>query len=233
MAIDLKSFTVARVGLERRGSSLATRELLRFELDHARARDAVHMELDASSLGFEHLLVNSAAKDRRNYLLRPDLGRKLDGHLDPVPCDAAIVVADGLSALAVHRHAQEMIARMTNLLQGWKLAPIVVARQARVAIGDEIGQQLGAKLVLLFIGERPGLSSPDSLGAYLTYDPRPGRTDAERNCVSNIRPEGLSYDVAANLIYFLMKEARSRQLSGVTLKGDARTHTLIDSGPNS
>lgn len=232
MAIDLRSFTAARVGLQRRGSSLSTNELLRFDLDHARARDAVHLELDSTSLGFDHTLVRSEAKDRRTYLLRPDLGRRLQDKLQPCECDAAIIVADGLSALAVHRHAKELLHHLLPLLEAWKLAPIIVATQARVAIGDDIGEQLGAKLALVLIGERPGLTSPDSLGAYLTYNPKRGRNDAERNCVSNIRPEGLDYAAAAQLIYFLMSESRARKLSGVTLKSDATPHPLLDASPN-
>ncbi len=233
MAIDLRAFTAARVSLERRGASLSTSELLRFDLDHARARDAVHLELDPSSLGFNHILVHSQAKDRRSYLLRPDLGRRLQGNLPREDCDAVIIVADGLSALAVHRHAKELLHRLLPLLDAWKLAPTIVAIQARVAIGDAIGEQLGAKLALVLIGERPGLTSPDSLGAYLTYNPKQGRNDAERNCVSNIRPEGLSYDAAAHLIYFLMTESRARKISGVTLKSDAAPHPLLDARPNS
>ena len=232
MAIDLRAFTSARVALEKCGSSLATKDLLQFDLDHARARDAVHAELDASSLGFDHILVRSAARDRRTFLLRPDLGRKLDATLARGDYDAAIVIADGLSALAIHRHAKLLLEHLLPQLHDWQLAPIVVARQARVAIGDEIGDQLGARLVLVLIGERPGLSSPDSLGAYLTYAPRKGRNDAERNCVSNIRPEGLGYQAAATLIHFLMQEARSRKLSGVTLKSDATPHALTDAGAN-
>ncbi len=232
MAIDLRSFTAARVGLQRQGSSLSTSELLRFDLDHARARDAVHLELDPTSLGFDHILVRSEAKDRRTYLLRPDLGRRLQNKLQPEPCDAAIIVADGLSALAVHRHANELLTRLLPLLDSWKLAPLIVATQARVAIGDDIGEQLGAELALVLIGERPGLTSPDSLGAYLTYNPKTGRNDAERNCVSNIRPEGLSYDAAAHLIHFLMTESRARKISGVTLKSDATPHPLLDAGSN-
>lgn len=221
MAIDLSRFTAARVALDRRGTGVATRELLRFDLDHARARDAVWMEMDEASLGFDALRVRSKAQDRKTFLVRPDLGRELDGTMEHVGCDAVIVVGDGLSALAVHRHAAEMVRRITERLEGWKLGPIVVARQARVAIGDAIGEQMGAEVVCMLIGERPGLTSPDSLGAYVTYGPRKGRTDAERNCVSNIRPEGLSYDAAAQLITFLMGEARARRLSGVSLKGDA------------
>lgn len=209
---------------------MSTREVLKFDLDHARARDAVWMELDASSLGFEHVSVRSLARDRRSYLLRPDLGRKLEGKLERVDCAVAIVVADGLSALAVHRHAAEMVARLKGLLE---VGVVVVAEQARVAIGDEIGEQLGAEVVVVLIGERPGLTSPDSLGAYVTYGPRTGRTDAERNCVSNIRPDGLGYDAAAKLIAFLAGQARVRRLSGVSLKGDANPNPLIDTGADS
>ena len=233
MAIDLRAFTSARVALEKCGSSLATKDLLQFDLDHARARDAVHAELDASSLGFDHILVHSAARDRRTFLMRPDLGRALAATLARGDYDAAIVIADGLSALAIHRHAKLLLEHLLPQLHDWQLAPIIVARQARVAIGDEIGDQLGARLVLVLIGERPGLSSPDSLGAYLTYAPRKGRSDAERNCVSNIRPEGLGYQAAATLIHFLMQEARSRKLSGVTLKSDATPHALTDTGASS
>lgn len=230
MAVDLSAFTAARVGLERRGASLSTREVLRFDLDHARARDAVWTELDPSSLEFEHVLVRSLARDRRTYLLRPDLGRRLEGKLERVGCEVAIVVADGLSALAVHRHAAEMVARLKDLME---VGAVVVATQARVAIGDEIGEQLGAEVVVVLIGERPGLTSPDSLGAYVTYGPRLGRTDAERNCVSNIRPEGLSYDAAARLVSYLAGEARVRRLSGVSLKGDAHPYPLVDAGADS
>ena len=136
--------------------------------------------------------------------------------------DAAIVMADGLSAPAVHRHAAPLLAALMPKLEGWRLAPLTVALQGRVAIGDEIGEHLGARLVVVLIGERPGLTSPDSLGVYLTWDPRPGRTDAERNCISNVRAEGLSYDLAAHKLHFLMSEARLRKVSGVALKENAR-----------
>lgn len=226
MAIDLSRYTAARVALERRGVGLATREVLAFELDHARARDAVWTEMDAQSLGFEHVLVESKAKDRRTYLVRPDLGRQLASRVERRECDVVIVVADGLSALAVHRHAAEMVGRLKEKLAGMRMGPVIVARQARVALGDEVGEAMGAEVVILLIGERPGLTSPDSLGAYITYGPRKGRTDAERNCVSNIRPEGLGYGAAAELIAFLVTEARARRLSGVSLKGDATPYAL-------
>ena len=221
MAVDLKSFTPARVALGRAGHGLPTAELLRFRLDHARARDAVYEPLDPPSLGIPHVLVRSAAPDRENYLRRPDLGRRLSdpARLERGDYDAAIVIADGLSARAVHRHAAPLFQALTPLLAGWRLGPVIVVLQGRVAIGDEIGERLGARQVVVFIGERPGLTSPDSLGIYLTWDPRPGRTDAERNCISNIRTEGLSYPVAARQLHLLMSEARVRRLTGVHLSG--------------
>lgn len=229
MAIDLRAFTPARVALGRCGSGLPTAELLRFELDHARARDAVYEELEPASLelALPGIILNSAARDRKTYLLRPDLGRVLDPEsrllLASGDYDAAIVIADGLSARAIHRHAAPLLAALLALLnQGeWRLAPLAIVRQGRVAIGDEIGARLGAKLVVVLIGERPGLSSCDSLGIYLTWDPHPGRTDAERNCISNVRPEGLSYAAAAHTLHFLMTESRLRKLSGIGLKETA------------
>lgn len=224
MAIDLRSFTPARIALGRTGHSLPTAELLRFRLDQARARDAVYEELDPSSLPGPHVLVHSAAPDRNTYLRRPDLGRRLapDTQLESSDYDAAIVIADGLSAPAVHHHAAPLLQALLPKLSGWRLAPLTVALQGRVAIGDEIGERLGGRLVVVLIGERPGLTSSDSLGIYLTWDPRPGRTDAERNCISNVRTEGLAYETAAQTLYYLMTEARIRKLSGVALKEDAR-----------
>jgi ethanolamine ammonia-lyase small subunit len=221
MAIDLKRFTPARVGLARTGHSLATAELLRFQLDHARARDAVYFELDPSAIAMPHALVRSAARDRATYLRRPDLGRTLSeesrAHLARGRYDAAIVIADGLSAPAVHHHAMPLLDALLPRLAEWSLAPLTVALQARVALGDEIGEALGASMVVVLIGERPGLTSPDSLGIYLTWDPRRGRTDAERNCISNVRTEGLSYAAAAHQLHALMESSRSRRLSGVNL----------------
>ncbi|HLK69202.1 MAG TPA: ethanolamine ammonia-lyase subunit EutC [Bryobacteraceae bacterium] len=216
MAIDLRSFTPARVALGRAGHSLPTAELLRFRLDHARARDAVYEELDPAALGVPHVLLHSAAPDRATYLRRPDLGRKLNPNatLERGDYDAAIVIADGLSAPAVHHHAVQLLHALTPLLVDWQLAPLTVVLQGRVAIGDEIGHRLGARQVAVVIGERPGLTSPDSLGIYLTWDPRPGRTDAERNCISNVRTEGLSCEAAAHQLHFLMNEARVRKLTG-------------------
>ena len=167
--------------------------------------------------------VHSAARTRAEYLRRPDLGRRLaaDVVLETADYEAALVIADGLSALAVERYAMRTIQALGERLADWNLAPLVIARQARVALGDEIGARLGARMVVVLIGERPGLTSPDSLGAYLTYAPQPGRSDAERNCISNIRNQGLAPEVAAYRLWFLMTEARRRRLSGVDLKEDA------------
>ena len=222
--LDLREFTPARVGLGRTGSSVPTAELLRFELDHARARDAVYRELESAWPPVPHLRLHSAARDRATYLRRPDLGRRLNAdsraRLAPGSYDAAIVIADGLSALAVERHALPLLEELRRSLdsEGWALAPLTVVEQGRVAIGDEIGQRLGARSVAVMIGERPGLSSPDSLGVYVTWDPTPGRSDAERNCVSNVRTEGLSYAAAAGVVHLLLSAARRQKLSGVRLR---------------
>jgi ethanolamine ammonia-lyase small subunit len=215
----LRDLTAARIALGRAGHSLPTSELLAFQLAHAKARDAVHRELDAASLGLPHILLRSAAPDRATYLRRPDLGRRLAPESrERVPAgdfDAVIVIADGLSATAVHRQAPPLIAELIPQLENWRLAPICIVEHGRVAIGDEIGELARADLSVVLIGERPGLSSPDSLGAYLTWSPRVGRTDAERNCISNIRPEGLDPSLAARRIAQLMNAARARQLTGV------------------
>jgi ethanolamine ammonia-lyase small subunit len=229
----LRDHTPARVELGRAGTSLPTRASLEFQLAHAKARDAVRLPLAIHSLvteleqkGISSVVLASAARHRDEYLKRPDLGRRLNeesrARLAPLRADydAALVIVDGLSALAVHRHAVALIDLLLRNLD-WRIAPVAVVEQGRVAIGDEIGQLLGARMVVVFIGERPGLSSPDSLGAYLTWQPRPGRTDGERNCVSNIRAEGLSYAVAAHKLLFLMNESRRLKLSGVRLKEDA------------
>jgi ethanolamine ammonia-lyase small subunit len=222
MAIDLRSFTPARVALGRTGHSLPTAELLRFQLDHARARDAVYCELDPSAITLPHILLHTAARDRATYLRRPDLGRKLHpdsrAQLTPGDYDAAIVIVDGLSAPAIHHHAMPLLEALLERLSDWRLAPLTVVQQGRVAIGDEVAEALGAHLVVVLIGERPGLTSPDSLGIYLTWDPRPGRTDAERNCISNVRAEGIAYRLAAHKLHFLMTAARTRRLSGIALK---------------
>jgi ethanolamine ammonia-lyase small subunit len=230
MAIDLRSWTPARVALGRSGHSLPTGELLRFQLDHARARDAVYCEFDPGAITWPHVLLRSAAWDRATYLRRPDLGRSLEpdsrARLVRGDYDAALVIADGLSAPAIHHHAPALLDALLPRLTDWRLAPFSVVLQGRVAIGDEVGEALGARMVVVLIGERPGLTSPDSLGIYLTWDPRTGRSDAERNCISNIRTEGIGYDLAAHKLHFLMEASRTRRLSGVGLKEEAPARLL-------
>jgi len=233
LAARLRSLTPARVGLARTGVSLETRDLLDFQRCHAQARDAVHARLDVASLATEIesgirpevLRLHSAASTRAEYLQRPDLGRRLNepsrailAGQPPDKVDLAIVIADGLSALAVQRHVPGLLRELIPRLSDCWLAPISIVEQARVAIGDEIGLALGAQISVVLIGERPGLSSPDSLGAYITWDPHPGRTDAERNCISNIRAEGLSYAQAAAQLGYYLTEARRRQFTGLALK---------------
>ena len=176
----------------------------------------------AAISGLPVLRLHSAARDRSAYLRRPDLGRRLDeasfARLPAGVWELALIVADGLSAIAVERHVPPLLKELLPRMEGWKLAPLVVVEQGRVAIGDEIGAALGAKLAVVLIGERPGLSSPDSLGAYITWEPRPGRTDAERNCISNIRAEGLSYKQAAAQLVYYLTAAQQRRLTGIALK---------------
>jgi ethanolamine ammonia-lyase small subunit len=235
---DLQRLTPARVGLGRSGASLPTKALLDFTLDHARARDAVHTPFDGgalrrelSALGLAVHQVQSRAHGRHDYLVRPDLGRQLDpGSRDRLAAgggpggDLVLVIGDGLSPGAVHARVTAVIAVLLPLLAeaGIAVGAAVVATGARVALGDEIGALLGARMVAVLIGERPGLSSPASLGAYLTYGPRPGLTDAERNCVSNIHPAGLSEDEAAFKIGWLIRQGLARRLTGVALKDDSR-----------
>ena len=221
--LDRSGISLARISLSRVGNSLPTKELLSFQLAHAKAKDAVLTPLNCSIFAvYQPLIVQSAAPNRESYLRRPDLGRRLANpdQIQRGDYDIAIILADGLSATAVHRHATPTLDALLPLLEGWKLAPIVVAQQARVALADEIGERLGAKMSLILIGERPGLSAPDSLGAYLTWSPRVGRSDAERNCVSNIREEGLNPALAAHRIAMLMKASRRQEISGVRLRSD-------------
>ena len=220
--LQLRQLTTARVATGRAGHSLPTSELLNFQFAHARARDAVWTPLDPTCLGnFNPLHLQSQASDRATYLRRPDLGRGLAQAartlLQPGPYDAAIVVADGLSAQAIHNHARPFLEALCAELKDWHLAPLTLVRQGRVAIADEIGQLLHAQLALILIGERPGLGSPDSLGAYLTWNPKIGRTDAERLCVSNIRTEGLAPALAAARVATMMREAKAHQVTGVAL----------------
>jgi ethanolamine ammonia-lyase small subunit len=236
--------TPARVGLGRTGVSLETSDLLDFQRCHAQARDAVKAHLESAALAAELgkltgsavLRLHSAAADRATYLQRPDLGRTLDepsrALLAEQPADEvdlAFVIADGLSALAVERHAIPLLAELLPQLPNWRLAPLCVVEQGRVAIGDEIGAALQAEIAVVLIGERPGLSSPDSLGAYVTWKPGPGRSDAERNCISNIRPEGLNYAQAAAQLRFILAEARRLCLTGVALKEQAPRTKEIES----
>lgn len=229
----LRASTPARIFLPSAGAALATKANLAFQMAHAQARDAVYDSLDAAALANElrarslqTVCAESVAADRRAYLMRPDLGRRLSHasrlNLQPFVNDHDIVfvVADGLSARAIVAHAAAMLDAALPKFQShrWKIGPVVVAQQGRVAIGDEIGEILGARLVAVLIGERPGLSSPDSLGVYLTFAPRVGRTDAERNCLSNIRQQGMSYSEAASRLLYLSNEARRRKTTGVELK---------------
>ncbi len=234
---QLKSFTRARIAIGRVGSSLPTKEVLDFGLSHAMARDAVHLALDIEALevdiknhDFSTMRAKSMAPDRASYLLRPDWGRRLHeqslSNLQNLhqakPIDFLIVVGDGLSSLAVARHVAPLLAEMRNHLPSdWHTGHVVIASHARLAIGDEIGQALNARMVAMLIGERPGLSSPDSLGIYLTYNPKAGLSDADRNCISNVRPEGLKYAAAAKKLVWLAKEAMRLKVTGVALKDES------------
>ena len=235
---ELRRFTEARIGLGRAGSALPIREVLSFAMAHAQARDAVTTPMDwgpiaaeLSAKGLETLSVASAAGDRDIYLRRPDLGRRLSaasrellaGKAAGAYPDLVIVVADGLSSTGVAANAGALIGALLPMAQksGWSIGPVMLASQARVALGDEAGEMLSARAVLVLIGERPGLSSPDSLGAYLTFAPRVGRKDGERNCVSNIRAGGLSAAEAAFKIHWLLREAFRRRLTGVALKDES------------
>ncbi len=233
----LRDFTAARLAPGRAGGSLPTGARLDFQLAHAQARDAVHAPFDAAGLAIElrehHPLVEqvrSRANDRATFLLRPDLGRqlaqedreRLSATYQAAGCDLVIIISDGLSSHAAHRQAPALLVDLLPMLaETWKLGPLVIATHGRVALQDEIGEALGARWSLMLLGERPGLGSPDSLGAYFTHFPRPGRTDAERNCVSNIRPEGLPTADAAVRLAYLLNASRQRGLSGVALKDDS------------
>ena len=244
----LRQYTDARIALGRAGHSLPTVPHLAFQLAHAQARDAVHLPFDAlgveqslQALGLDTLLLHSAAADRTIYLRRPDLGRQLDatsrlrlgdwhqqraGHGERARFDLAFVVVDGLSALAVHQNAAAFVSALLAQLRAdsthtWSIAPVALVEQGRVAVGDETAEALQASAVVVLIGERPGLSSPDSLGLYMTWAPRAGLTDASRNCISNVRPAGLSIEAAASRLHQLLVQSRLRQLSGVELKDES------------
>lgn len=226
----LRSATRARVALGRAGDGLPTGRLLEFRAAHAAARDAVHSPLDVARVtsdlaatGLDVRTVASAAPDRATYLQRPDLGRRLaEGtELPGGEHDLALVIADGLSPRAVEEHAAGTVTAVLERLAGWSVAPLVVATQARVALGDPVGEALGARIVVVLIGERPGLSSADSLGLYLTFGPRTGRADSERNCISNVRPpHGLGYAQAADTLAGLLLASRELGASGVVLKDE-------------
>ena len=237
----LRQFTDARIALGRAGVSLPTNPQLAFQLAHAKARDAVHLALDVPALqaalaGHQTLALHSAAADRNIYLQRPDLGRRLDAasretlealqtpeNPQPArPYDLAFVVVDGLSALAIEQNAAPFLAILQRRIaaEHWAIAPLTIVEQGRVAVGDEVAELLGAKAVVVLIGERPGLSSPDSMGLYLTWMPQVGLTDASRNCISNVRPAGLRYEDAAYKLHYLLAQANRRQLSGVGLKDE-------------
>ena len=240
--VALRRHTAARIALGRAGVSLPTAEWLRFSLAHALARDAVHLPFDTDTLaaelqhhGFETVLLESAAPDRATYLRRPDLGRRLSPRsaallpaLAGDGCALAVVVGDGLSARAVHTQALPLLQELRPRLeaQGQPPGAIALVRQCRVALGDEVGALLRARAVLVLIGERPGLSSPDSVGAYLSWEPRPGLADAQRNCVSNIRPEGLGWAQAAHKIAWLLDAARRQGATGITLKDESDATVL-------
>ena len=241
---QLRQFTAARIALGRSGISLPTQPQLAFQLAHAQARDAVQLALDVPHLlqdlesagiarAEESLVLDSAAGDRLMYLQRPELGRRLSdasraaladhrGQTQESCHDLSLVIADGLSALAIARNAVPFLSALMRQLapETWSMAPLTIVRLGRVAVADEVGERLGARLVILLIGERPGLSSPDSMGIYVTWMPRVGLTDAERNCISNIRPEGLGYEEAARKLHYLLREMRAREMSGVSLKDE-------------
>jgi ethanolamine ammonia-lyase small subunit len=251
----LRRFTSARIALGRAGDSLPTQALLQFELAHAQARDAVYRAFEPETLtnelqqaGFETLSVKSQASDRQQYLLRPDLGRQLDEvsrrliyspqqkqtdpKAKPTP-DVVFIVGDGLAPQAPLSYALPLLCKLRESLSDWNFAPLVIAQFARVALSDDIGALLGAKIAVILIGERPGLSSPCSMGAYITYAPRIGRSDAERNCISNINAVGLSCEDAAKKLHYLLDCARRLKISGVTLKDNSDAKHLTGSTPTS
>ncbi|MGP9497583.1 ethanolamine ammonia-lyase subunit EutC [Halomonas sp. AOP43-D1-4] len=247
----LRAFTDARIGLGRAGVSLPTGKLLEFQLAHAQAQDAVHAPLDVEALAqqlqeafaLEHepLRLHSQVEGRAMYLQRPDVGRRLNddsrerlhnAQTSPSRVDLAVVIVDGLSALAVQQNSQPFLKALYQQFEQdnaeWQLAPLAIVEQGRVAIGDEIGALLNADAVLVMIGERPGLSSPDSLGLYMTWAPEPGLKDDRRNCISNVRPAGLNMAEAARRLFLLLKDARKLKVSGVKLKDRSEDGVLED-----
>jgi len=231
-----RTATRARIGLGRCGDGIPTSANLDLQLAHARARDAVHGAVDFATMAdrlsnLDTVTIRSRCENRTNYLERPDLGRQVHpdslAQINPGPYDIAFVIGDGLSAAAIEHHAEKTLQACLNRLGGFSLAPIVLAEQARVALADEVGEKLGAQIVVILIGERPGLSAPDSLGAYITFAPKVGRRDSERNCVSNIHLDGLSYEAAGDKIAWLIREAHRLGLTGVGLKENAAITDLL------
>ena len=232
----LREFTAARIGIGRVGNSIPLKQSLAFKLAHAHARDAVYSELDAEGLMYQLkqfelpvLQLQSKADKRQKYLKRPDLGRQLNEESASLlkdyknDADVVIIIADGLSATAVNENSVSLLQCLIPMLLAakWKIAPLCLVEQGRVAIGDDVAYSLNARFTIVLIGERPGLSSADSMGAYLTYGPKPGCTDETRNCISNIRPQGLPPKPAAEKIFYLVQESFRRKLSGVALKDNA------------
>jgi ethanolamine ammonia-lyase small subunit len=241
---SLKAYTDARIALGHTGTAIPLQEVLKFKMAFAHAKDAVYSQLEINKLqnelaeiGVSNCLLQSQAQSRAEYLQRPDKGRQLDRKsvlelqkFEPSEPEVAIILADGLSATAINLHAIPVLKSLISALQkaNYRLSPVSIVEQARVAIGDEIGHLLGAKITVILIGERPGLTSPYSMGAYLTYAPRPGLTDERRNCISNIRPEGLSFEMATIKITYLIQEALRLQLTGVTLKDNAASMEALE-----
>lgn len=237
-----RAFTQARIGMGRTGSSVTTQQMLAFRTDHALASDAVWADMDVEkliaelvALEQEDLVLDSQAKDRQQYVQRPDLGRLLSAESEEIlrsrpkqEYEISISIADGLSAIAIEQNAIPFLAYLLPLLKSYRIAPIVIVRQGRVAISDPIGDLLNSQLSVILIGERPGLTSPYSMGAYLTYAPRSGNTDEKRNCISNIRREGLPHEHAAQKLSFLIGESLRRKLSGVQLKDLSQDELLDD-----
>ncbi|MDX1958126.1 MAG: ethanolamine ammonia-lyase subunit EutC [Leptospiraceae bacterium] len=242
--VDLKNWTDARIAQTNSGSRISTKEELGFRLDHALARDSVQTELDfqklvseLDNLNLEHLMIKTKANSKSIYLKRPDLGRTLDDISKEVlskeakNSDLAIIIGDGLSAKAIQTQCIPYLKELIPILdQNWKLSKLFLVHYARVAVGDEIGEILQTKLSLMLIGERPGLSSPDSMGAYITYLPKTGRKDSERNCISNIREKGLIFKEAAIKTKYLLEKANRLELTGTELKDEMiEGQGLVDS----
>lgn len=240
----LQTYTPARIARGRAGHSIPTSELLKFQSDHAQARDAVYSELAIQkitnnfnkSFDLQVLILKSEIKNRPQYLQRPDLGRTLSQKsreelmaANVSESDICFVIADGLSAQAINQHALPFLESLLPRLQeiNWKIAPICIVEQGRVAVADEIGFLLKSEIVVILIGERPGLTSPDSMGAYITFHPYVGMTDESRNCISNIRPEGMNFQMATDKILYILTEIKSKKLSGVSLKDEYNINILL------